>query len=505
VTIDNLPDDVLLEIFDLYRHTFGDPLSSERVWNNKNGWFKLAHVCLNWRSVVLASPSRLRLRLYFAEDTLTRAAVLERLSHLPIVVDYSKATLNFSTQERLISALRYPDRVCRIAITYDDPDWITEALDSPFPALESLELDCFIFPTSFMTLIQSLRYLRLISTSPTSLTSFLPLLSVTRALVDLNLTIDTVFCTAKGASLLTHLQSMPHLRNLQVFTGTTYHFFSDSFIEMPPTMPVLLTELTCFRFSGECVEIEWFVAGLVTPSLRELHISALDTNYHTDTLHAPYLYKFVCAAGIVFFAARLTFSGHCLTTSLFAYPHSSDDSPSKIVTIKTQFGTPPDSAVSAMLATIEDLFLSLKNPQPESYHEDLESWRKVFEEFRNVKVLRLHRGLKMKVADMLRQLTINSPPPQEDVNPNARTPLCTPINGNSQSTLDIFPSLEEIVLYASRWICEAERRCGDGGLEPFGPFVTARREVGHPVNVFWKSDGEFPRYYSSMYPGNISW
>ena len=500
MTIDNVPDDVLLEIFDFYRHTFGDPLSSERVWNNKNGWFKLAHVCHNWRSLVLASPSRLRLRLYFADNTLTRAAVLERLSHLPIVVDYSNATLDSSTQKRLISALRYPDRVCRVAITYDDSDWITEPLDSPFPALESLELDCLepiILPTSFMTLIQSLRHLRLISTS---LTSLLPLLSVTRALVDLNLGIDTVFCPAKGASLLNHLQCMPHLRILQVFTRTTYFVFSNNVVEMPPITSVLLTELTYFHFFGECVEIEWFVAGLVTPSLRELHISVLDTS-GSLTLHVPYLSKFVCAAGIVFFEAGLTFSEHFLMTSLFARPHSSDDPPSKVITIKTQIGAHPDSAVSAMFATIGDLFLSSKNPQYEPFLEDLGPWRKIFEEFRNVKVLRLHTSLKTKVADMLRQPTVNSPPPQEEVDPEATTTLGTPINGNSQSTLDIFPSLEEIVVYASTWICEMERR---SGLEPFGPFVTARREVGLPVKVFWKTDGELPGYYTLMYPGKFS-
>ncbi|KAH9988161.1 hypothetical protein BJV77DRAFT_1023220 [Russula vinacea] len=303
-----------------------------------------------------------------------------------------------------------------------------------------------------MTLIQSLRHLRLISTS---LTSLLPLLSVTRALVDLNLGIDTVFCPAKGASLLNHLQCMPHLRILQVFTRTTYFVFSNNVVEMPPITSVLLTELTYFHFFGECVEIEWFVAGLVTPSLRELHISVLDTS-GSLTLHVPYLSKFVCAAGIVFFEAGLTFSEHFLMTSLFARPHS--------ITIKTQIGAHPDSAYEPFL-------------------EDLGPWRKIFEEFRNVKVLRLHTSLKTKVADMLRQPTVNSPPPQEE------------------STLDIFPSLEEIVVYASTWICEMERR---SGLEPFGPFVTARREVGLPVKVFWKTDGELPGYYTLMYPGKFS-
>jgi hypothetical protein len=141
MTINNFPNEIFLEIFDRYRHTFSNQLSSERVWNNKNGWFKLAHVCHNWRSIVLASPSRLRLRLYFAGDTPTRAVALERLSHLPIIVDYNKVIWKSSAPKRLSSALRYPNRVCRIAIPsweiYKDADRVTETLDMSFPALRA--------------------------------------------------------------------------------------------------------------------------------------------------------------------------------------------------------------------------------------------------------------------------------------------------------------------------------------------------------------------------------
>ncbi|KAF8480522.1 hypothetical protein DFH94DRAFT_853760 [Russula ochroleuca] len=493
--IDNLPDEVLLEIFDLYRQTFGDQPSSERVWNNKNGWFKLAHVCHNWRSVVLASPSRLRLRLYFASNTPTRAAAPERLSHLPIIVDYSNVIWKASAQKRLISALRYPDRVCRIAIRgsydYDVSDKITElvaeALDLPFPALESLELynitsiKRVFLSTSLMTSIQSLRHLRL---DGMPLTSLSPLLSVTRSLVDLALSIDRVF-SAEGPSLLTHLQHMPHLRNLRV--SSNYCLPDDK----PPTTSILLPELTSFRFVGECTPAGWFVAGLDAPSLREFHISVTD---YSRRLHIPYLTKFIRAMGIVFVAARLTISGPSLRTDLFAWPHRIDDQPSKIFTVKTQFAADPGSELSAMLTTVEDIFLS--SPVfmiPSLSYEDPVTWRKFFEEFRNVKILRLLHGLEMQVAEILRQPAVNAPPPQE-AGPDATTPSGTPIFANRSQF--IFPSLEEIVLYAGTpdrsTIGETERA---SMLKSFGPFVTARDEVGLPVKVFWSTDGELPRYF----------
>jgi hypothetical protein len=378
--------------------------------------------------------------------------------------------------------------VCRIAIrgSQDACGRITEALDLPFPALESLELydmasiKRVLLPTSLITSIQSLRHLRL---DGMSLTSISPLLSVTRSLVDLALSIDKVF-SAEGVSLLTHLQHMPHLRNLQV-SSLYYRSY-----KIPPTTSILLPELTSFRFVGECPPAEWFVAGLDTPSLREFHISVMDFSLR---LHIPYLTKFIHSVGVVFVAAQLTISGPCLRTDMFAKPHSIDDPPSKIFTFKTQFRADPGSGLSAMLVTLEDIFLSVPVYRIfRSSLDDLGPWRKVFEEFRNVKVLRLLHGVETQVAEMLRQPAVNAPPPQE-ANPDATTPSGTPIITNRSQF--IFPALEEIVLYAGTprgsTMGETERA---SMLESFGQFVTARDEVGLPVKVFWSTDGEVPGY-----------
>ena len=51
---------------------------------------------------------------------------------------------------------------------------------------------------------------------------------------------------------------------------------------------------------------------------------------------------------------------------------------------------------------MEDIFLSLSDPIDfeESLVFDLATLRKPFKKFRDVKVLRLHRGLETQVADM---------------------------------------------------------------------------------------------------------
>src|SRR5258708_13651164 len=95
-----------------------------------------------------------------------------------------------------------------------------EAVDFAFASLVRLELhemreyvEPILRVTSFMISIKSLRHLRLANVQ---LLSFLQFLSFTRVLVDLNLSVDTVFWQPGEASLLTHLQCMPQLHRLQV-------------------------------------------------------------------------------------------------------------------------------------------------------------------------------------------------------------------------------------------------------------------------------------------------
>jgi hypothetical protein len=460
-----------------------------------------AHVCHDWRSLVLAFPSQLQLRLYFADKTPTKAAVLDRLSHLPIIVDYCKVTWNARTQKRLISALRYPDRVRRISIrgsvAYDDDesDRIFKVLDVSFPALERLELDNILNvervlqSQSFMNSIRSLRHLQLDNVCFIPLSS---ILSVTTSLVDLTLDIETLFLSTEGATFLTHLQRMPHLRNLQVCTGRC------SIVPLPSTTSVLLPALTSFRVFGGCPDIEWFASGSKTPSLRELHIRVAGIG--NDTLRIPYLSNFIRVTGIAFFAARLSISGPGLTTCLYAHPHSIHGSPFKTIWMSTSLQSDPGSALSAMLATLEDVFLFYK-PSPLG----LVPWREFFKEFRNVKVLRLHHGPETQVAEMLRQAPVIPPSSGEEVNPDATTSSGTPINSDrNQLTLDISPSLEEIVVYEKTSDMSIDEKGRASVIESFGPFATARREVGRPVKVFWSTDRKVPRYADKdQCPGDL--
>ena len=78
-----LPDDVLIEIFDLYREEDEDEDDDLHVW----GWNILVHVCRRWRQVVFGSTLRLDLKILCTNGTPVRKN-LGIWPALPIVMRY---------------------------------------------------------------------------------------------------------------------------------------------------------------------------------------------------------------------------------------------------------------------------------------------------------------------------------------------------------------------------------------------------------------------------------
>jgi hypothetical protein len=81
-TIDDLPDDVLLEIFDSYL----DDKDPNDIYS-ADQWHTLVHMCQRWRSVVFASPRRLDLRLLCTGHRSVRS-MLDIWPTLPIQIEY---------------------------------------------------------------------------------------------------------------------------------------------------------------------------------------------------------------------------------------------------------------------------------------------------------------------------------------------------------------------------------------------------------------------------------
>ena len=128
-SIDVLPDDVLLEIFDSY---IGELREIE-------AWHSLVHVCPRWRSLVFSSPHRLKLQLSCTPETPARDT-LEVWPVLPLLVQGHIPET--SDVDDIVAVLEHRHRVCKIDLNVPSSQFekVSTAMQEPFPELTDLSL-----------------------------------------------------------------------------------------------------------------------------------------------------------------------------------------------------------------------------------------------------------------------------------------------------------------------------------------------------------------------------
>jgi hypothetical protein len=141
-----LNDDVLLNIFDVYRLADPDEYEDEngehRIdWYRKRWWYNLAHVCRLWRNLILVSPSRLGLHLV----CMFRVHVADMLAHsppLPLVIYYhiDQGGITAKDESSMLLALSHRNRMRRISLDLPNSELrkFVMAMDGQFPILERL-------------------------------------------------------------------------------------------------------------------------------------------------------------------------------------------------------------------------------------------------------------------------------------------------------------------------------------------------------------------------------
>ncbi|KAI9462645.1 hypothetical protein F5148DRAFT_215640 [Russula earlei] len=135
VTINTLPDDVLVEIFHFY------VIVDSSYWDNQtNEWHTLVHVCRRWRHVVFASPRRLNLQLEYTG----KRPMSEMLDGWPAFPVEIRRRFNFSNSwGNLVGALEseHHHRICQINLfNIPTSEWerFAAAMQKPFPELTYL-------------------------------------------------------------------------------------------------------------------------------------------------------------------------------------------------------------------------------------------------------------------------------------------------------------------------------------------------------------------------------
>ena len=133
MSIDMLPDDVLLDIFDFFAREVG--FTKEQI----EEWQTLVHVCRRWRSLVFGSPRRLDLRLVCSDKTPAR----DTLDVWPALPLYIQRMYMAESVDNIIAVLERNDRVCNIELAdlgRSDLEQISAAMQVPFPKLTRLLL-----------------------------------------------------------------------------------------------------------------------------------------------------------------------------------------------------------------------------------------------------------------------------------------------------------------------------------------------------------------------------
>jgi hypothetical protein len=271
VTIDSLPEDVLLEIFAFYmgRLEYGD----------KDVWHTLVHVCERWRNVVFSSPRRLNLQLL----CIYRRPVAEMVNiwpQLPIIlIDIGKPTKNGVTN--LIAALQFNHRVSQIDLR-NLPNSALEkfvaAMQVPFPVLTELAIwrkeaneSGLVLSDEFLVgSAPRLRFLRLHGISFLGLPRLL-LSTIGLVILDLEHIPHSGYIPPK--EMVACLSTLTMLDKLYLgFLSPLSRPSQASRHSHPPTRTVL-PALTHLQFEGVTEYLEDFVACIDAPLLQAVEIT----------------------------------------------------------------------------------------------------------------------------------------------------------------------------------------------------------------------------------------
>jgi hypothetical protein len=302
VTINMLPNYVLLEIFDF---------SLDPRWMYNNRWHRLVHVCQKWRKIAFSAACRLNLELTCIDGRPVRNTLyiwpplLITLYYLGIQKSSGNPKYKFGDDvDNIIAALEHRDRVCGMTVFNAPSSEIEEmlaAMQEPFPALKHLKLRPDVrfgrapvvrVPDSFLGgSAPNLRILHLDRILPAfpGLQKLLLSASSLNSLLLYNIP-DSVYLSPDA--IVTCLSALTWLKELAItFQSPRSRPVRES-RHPPPLTHILLPTLNNLTFQGVSEYLEDLVAQIDAPRLQALYI----TFFHELFFHTPQLSQFISRA-----------------------------------------------------------------------------------------------------------------------------------------------------------------------------------------------------------------
>ena len=469
-----LDDDCHISVFSLYRpFIFGEDdgeddrfSGGEGRWIRGRWWYKLAHVCQRWRNVVLGSAAYLGVSLVCAEGT----PVADMLAHsppLPLTIDYSDED-EFTAEDEsgAILALKQYNRVLHVRLLM--PITILQKLivvmDEEYPILEYLiimhlaedKTAILMFPETLRA--PHLRHLALMGIA-LPIGSRLLVSAVELVTLCLGMIYPSTYFHAN--TLLRWLSFMPQLETLGiVFLFIVPNRDVERQLTHTSTMvPIILPNLTFFRFRGVKTYLETLVHRLTAPRLEMLRVDF----FNQLTFSLPRLLQFADTSyntdNFMFDCVKFKFSNEDVNVEMCllaeAKTHVLKHALSIIVNCchldwQVSSAAQISNLLSPMFSAVEHLTLEYRvHDQSSEEHNEVgrTEWHKLFSSLSNVKTLDIADGL---VEELSHCLELD----------------------DGELPLEVLPELQELTYFVS-----------DSSSAAFTSFVDGRQNAGHSISL----------------------
>lgn len=475
VSIGMLNDDVLLAIFDFCR--LPDEDEDEDVedafnegnwnWDRQRWWRKLTQVCRRWRSLILASPSRLNLHVVCTED-IPVAEMLTHFLHLPLIVMYGfeeGEEIPPDDERNILLSLERRHHVRRILLRAPTPalQKMTVPLDDEFPLLDSLAITSVtdgdstgvILPRSLRA--PNLRHLILINVA---LQIGTPILTTPVHLVTLVLEDVPTLTHIPAECLADLLEFIPQLKILSVGFRPP---ISDLDVGTQPLAPeaqktsITLRRLKQLQFRGFSAYLESLLARINAPVLSQFYVRFFNQRSFGTLLNLSRILD--TTTELRFRVAEMNFHTRSVTIDMInVRPHRDNTSffrlHAKGNRLDWQIASASQicSAIVPVFSVTEELTFGYRAHEISSDTRSNDSrvkWHKILRQFSSVKTLKVADGLVEELSLHLQS--------------DGEEPL-----------LGLLPRLQQIEVLV--W----------GDVEDaFAAFIDSRRIAGYPVNLVY--------------------
>ena len=291
MTIDMLPDDVLLGIFDAHRILpRRSRLSDCSPWR----WDRLVHVCRRWRQLIFTSPLHLSIQLHCTKG-IDVDKFLGCWPAFPITVDYTRYEgIDPDDEDNVLAALEHSDRVLHLCLRIRKKQLakLAAVIQKPFPTLTKLRLSMKMWPPELVLprgfLGGSAPRLQELDLEDIIIPEFPKFLSSTRDLVTLRL--SGILEEISPETMATYLAPLTSLTSL--FIRLYRDTLPSERLYLAPVSRTVLPALKFMDLDGDIHYMEDLVARIDCPWLNSLHLYPSGPSVEAG-LQLSQMYKFI--------------------------------------------------------------------------------------------------------------------------------------------------------------------------------------------------------------------